>query len=106
MGEVGTHSKALGVSQGSSRAHPGVGVQGRNWQALSVNTHPGVMSNSLNLELNSSHLSPTVNKIWPSGSTWTKQPSIAFITSPAALIYMSSWALFTLDVSKFSVLKI
>lgn len=90
MGEVGTHSKALGVSQGSSRAHPEVGVHVRNWQALSVNTHPGVMSNSLNLQLNSLHLSPTVNKIWPTGSLWTTQSSISYITLPAALIYKSS----------------
>lgn len=42
--------------------------------------------------------------IWPTDSFWTTQSSIAPITTPAVLTYLSSWALFIFDVSKFTLL--
>lgn len=90
MGEVGTHSEALEVSQGSSRAHPVVGVQVRNWQALNAITHHRVMSNSLNLQLNS--------KSGPLGL-----PGPLNLTQPLSLHLLP---LFIFDLSKFSLLSL
>lgn len=43
--------------------------------------------------------------IWPTGSSWTTQPSTALTTRPAVLTYLSSWALFIFNVSKLTLLS-